>query len=101
MFSLANVKARTYEMEDPDTGLPLFIKPPKLATLQRFTTVFSDPESSPEQAAESVAEVLSRNTNGKKVTTDMVAEWMDIDQITAFIGDFLGWLNKEKKADPN
>lgn len=101
MFSLANVKARTYEMEDPDTGMPLYIKPPKLATLHRFNEVFSDPKSSPGQAAESIAEVLNRNTNGKKVTADMVAEWMDYDQMMDFIGDFLGWLNKEKKDDPN
>lgn len=101
MFSLANVKARTYEMEDPDTGMPLHIKPPKLAALQRFSDAFSNPSSTPAQAAEAIAEVLNRNTSGKRVTADMVAEWMDSDQMAEFIEDFLGWLNKEKKADPN
>ena len=101
MFSLASVKARTYEFEDPDTGMPLRIKPPKLAVLQRFNAVFSDDNTTPAEAAEVLAEVIGHNTDGEKITGDMVAEWMDIDQMTAFVGDFLGWLNKRKTADPN
>ncbi len=101
MFSLANVKARTYEFEHPDTGRPLHIKPPKLAVLQRFTTAFDNPQMTPAEAAEVLAEVIGHNAEGCKVTTEMVAEWMDTDQMVAFVSDFLGWLNKEKASDPN
>lgn len=101
MFSLAKLPVRTYEFEHPETGAVLHVKAPKLETLQVFNTVFSDPNATPDSLAGIMATILKDNQEETTVTKKQVMHWMDSDQLAAFVGDFLGWLNGVKSADPN
>lgn len=101
MFQISSVKPRFFEFQAPDNLKVLHIEPPKLKTLNRLTTVSKVANVTPEELAQSVAAIISKNREGRKVTADLVMAWMDVDQISAFLGEFLGWLNDTKKSDPN
>lgn len=100
MFSLANVQVRKYEFENPEGGV-LHINPPKLQTLEFFTKIFTDTNSTPKEMAGMVGAVLSDNDEGITITAKKVMYWMTADHLAAFVEDFLGWLNDEKESNPN
>ena len=100
MFSVANVKPRYFEFQQPGGDNVLKIEPPKLKTLNRMNDL-SRPDSTPKEAAEVVARVIAKNKERRKITADTVMEWMDMDQLAGFVLDFVSWLSNEKKNDPN
>lgn len=101
MFQISSVKPRYFEFEAPDNRRVLHIEPPKLKTLNKLSNISKAADPTPEDMAQTIARIISKNRENRKVTADMVMEWMDSDQLSAFIAAFLGWLNKTKEADPN
>lgn len=99
MFQISGVKTRYFEFEAPDNLKVLHIEPPKLKTLNRLSKLRSD--ASPEEMTGIIATIISKNREGRKVDSKLIMEWMNSDQLAAFIGAFLSWLNDTKEKDPN
>ena len=99
MFQISSVQTRYFEFEAPDNLKVLHIEPPKLKTLNRLSKLRSD--ASPEEMTGIIAIIISKNRENRKVDGKLVMEWMNSDQLAAFIKAFLGWLNDTKEKDPN
>lgn len=99
MFQISSVKTRYFEFEAPDNLQVIHIEPPKLKTLKRLSGLAKN--ASVAELSDVIARIISKNKEGRKVNADLVALWMDPDQLSAFISEFLGWLNKAKTNDPN
>ena len=97
MFSVANVKPRYFEFQQPGGDNVLKIEPPKLKTLRELEEVGNDDR----KLIEVVAKIIAKNTAGFRVTPEMVESWLDVDQLVEFITAFMDWLRAERKADPN
>lgn len=101
MFKISGVKTRYFEFEAPDNGKVLLLEPPKLKTLKLMEDIESDNNSGVARLAAVLSRIISKNKANRKVTPDMVMEWMDIDQMQAFLIEFMGWIRNEHKTDPN
>lgn len=101
MFKISNVKTRFYEFENPDSGRVLHIEPPKLKTLRCLERLATQKDVSIEEMAGQIARVVSKNRERFQVSGDKIMEWMNVDQLGAFLKDFISWLNNEKTNDPN
>ena len=97
MFSVANVKPRYFEFQQPGGDNVLKIEPPKLKTLRELEEAGNDDR----KLIEAVAKIIAKNTAGFRVTPEMVENWLDVDQLVEFIAAFMGWLSTERKANPN
>lgn len=99
MYSLISKnKTRFFELETPN-GKILHIKPPKLAALRK-TEELGD-TATVSETSEAVADILTSNRENVKVTSAMVEQWMDSDQLKEFIKEFAAWMKGERDSDPN
>ena len=73
MFSVANVKPRYFEFQQPGGDNVLKIEPPKLKTLRELEEVGNDGG----KMVAVVAKIISKNTAGYRVTPEMVENWLD------------------------
>ena len=101
MFKLNAVQVRLYEFENPDDGTVLHIRPPKLEAMEIFNKVFTSETSTPKDMAGVTAALLSDNEEGAKITGKQLMYWANVDQLSALIEDFLGWVNNTKAGNPN
>ena len=101
MFKLNAVQVRLYEFENPDDGTVLHIRPPKLEAMETFNKVFTSETSTPKDMAGVTAALLSDNEEGVKITGKQLMYWANVDQLSALIEDFLGWVNNTKARNPN
>jgi len=101
MFQLSAVRVRHYEFETPEDGTVLHVHPPKLEAVEIFNKVFTDKESTPKDMAGVTAALLSDNEEGVRITSKKLMGWANIDQLSALIEDFLGWMNNTKASNPN
>lgn len=101
MFKLNAVQVRLYEFENPDDGTVLHIRPPKLEAMEIFNKVFTSETSTPKDMAGVTAALLSDNEEGVKITSKQLMYWANVDQLSALIEDFLGWVNNTKTSNPN
>lgn len=101
MFKLNAVQVRLYEFENPDDGTVLHIRPPKLEAMEIFNKVFTSETSTPKDMAGVTAALLSDNEEGVKITNKQLMYWANVDQLSALIEDFLGWVNNTKTSNPN
>lgn len=101
MFKLNAVQVRLYEFENPDNGTVLHIRPPKLEAMEIFNKVFTSEASTPKDMAGVTAALLSDNEEGVKITGKQLMYWANVDQLSALIEDFLGWVNNTKTSNPN
>lgn len=101
MFKLNAVQVRLYEFENPDDGTVLHIRPPKLEAMEIFNKVFTSATSTPKDMAGVTAALLSDNEEGVKITSKQLMYWANVDQLSALIEDFLGWVNNTKTSNPN
>ncbi len=101
MFKLNAVQVRLYEFENPDNGTVLHIRPPKLEAMEIFNKVFTCETSTPKDMAGVTAALLSDNEEGVKITGKQLMYWANVDQLSALIEDFLGWVNNTKASNPN
>lgn len=101
MFKLNAVQVRLYEFENPDDGTVLHIRPPKLEAMEIFNKVFTSETSTPKDMAGVTAALLSDNEEGVKITGKQLMYWANVDQLSALIEDFLGWVNNTKASNPN
>lgn len=99
VFQISGVKMRYFEFEAPDTGKILHIKPPALATVNKYEEL--DHTSLPEELAAVIAEMISNNKESRQITAETVMAWMSIDQASGFLMAFLGWMNGVRENDPN
>lgn len=101
MFKLNAVQVRLYEFENPDDGTVLNVRPPKLEAMEIFNKVFTSETSTPKDMAGVTAALLSDNEEGVKITGKQLMYWANVDQLSALIEDFLGWVNNTKASNPN
>lgn len=101
MFKLSAVQVRLYEFENPEDGTVLHIRPPKLDTMEIFNKVFTNTESTPKDLAGVTGAILSNNEEHVRITGKQLMYWANVDQLSALVEDFLGWLNKTKADNPN
>lgn len=101
MFKLSAVQVRLYEFEHPGDGTVLHIRPPKLETMEIFNKVFTDTTSTPKDLAGITGAILSNNEENVRITAKQLMYWANVDQLTALVEDFLGWLNQTKADNPN
>ena len=101
MCKLNAVQVRLYEFENPDNGTVLHIRPPKLEAMEIFNKVFTCETSTPKDMAGVTAALLSDNEEGVKITGKQLFYWANVDQLSALIEDFLGWVNNTKASNPN
>lgn len=99
MFDLNLVPKRYFEFKVPGSGKVLHIQPPKLKTLKKWEDIEED--GSVAELANVVASIISKNRDNFKITGDTVLEWMDQDQLTAFMSAYAKWLKREKDTNPN
>lgn len=98
-FQITSVKTRYFDFEAPDTGEILHLEPPKLETVNEFEKL--DRNNTPEDLAAVIAKMISGNKESRVVTTGEVMRWMNGDQVSGFIGAFMGWMNGIRANDPN
>lgn len=101
MFQISGVKTRYFEFEAPDSRKVLLIEPPKLKTLKNLEDVERNQKASFTDVAAVVAKLMSKNKQQRKITADQVMDWMDVDQMRAFMQAYIGWMRAEKANDPN
>ena len=101
MFKLNAVQVRLYEFENPDDGTVLHVRPPKLEAMEIFNKVFTSETSTPKDMAGVTAALLSDNEEGVKITGKQLMYWANVDQLSALLEDFLGWVNNTKASNPN
>ena len=101
MFKLNAVQVRLYEFENPADATVLHIRPPKLEAMEIFNKVFTSETSPPKDMAGVTAALLSDNEEGVKITSKQLMYWANVDQLSALIEDFLGWVNNTKTSNPN
>lgn len=58
-------------------------------------------QSTPKDMAGVTAALLSDNEEGVRITSKKLMGWANIDQLSALIEDFLGWMNNTKASNPN
>lgn len=99
MYSLINKnKTRFFELETP-IGKILHIKPPRLATVRKMEELGD--AATVAETSEVVAAIMAYNREGVKVTSAMVEQWMDSDQLKGFVSAFVDWMKGERNNDPN
>ena len=98
MLDLVTVKKRYFpvtlpvEQEDGTvTSLRLDLEPPKLKTVRRLQKLMGSEQGSIEALSYGVAEILSKNRQGIKVTPDMADE-LDFDQMQAILVPYMEWV---------
>lgn len=101
MFQISGVKTRYFEFEAPDNRKVLLIEPPKLKTLKDMEDVQRNQKASFTDVAAVVAKLMSKNKQQRKITADQVMDWMDVDQMRAFMKAYINWMRAEKANDPN
>ena len=101
MFKISGVKTRYFEFEAPDNNKVLLLEPPKLKTLKDMEDIQAANDSAVSDLAVVLSKILSKNKGGRKISPETVMIWMDIDQMQAFLIEFMGWLRNEHKSDPN
>lgn len=101
MFRISGVKPRYFEFEAPDNGRVLHIEPPKLKTMNQLNNLAKAKQSGISETANVIAKIISKNKENRRIDANTVMEWMDGDQLTAFLKAFVGWMKDEKESDPN
>lgn len=101
MFKISDVKTRYFEFEAPDNNRVLLLEPPKLKTLKEMEDIQKEKDAGIGDVAVLIAKLLSKNKGGRKISAELAMSWMDVDQMKAFLRDFMSWLRKEHKTDPN
>lgn len=101
MFKITNVPTRYFEMEAPDNYKVLHIEPPKLKTLQQIVELGSAKNVGVTNMADIASRIISKNREHRRVSADMVMEWMNVHQLQAFFSEFTRWINSTKANDPN
>ena len=99
-FKLSSLPSRYFEFEAPDNLKVLHIEPPKLKTMNRLRA-WGKGQGGTEEAALIVSMIISKNKERLQISPKLVMEWFDTDQLAAFIGAFLGWVNGTRENDPN
>jgi TPP-dependent 2-oxoacid decarboxylase len=98
MFDLNAVNRRYFSIKLND--LELEVEPPKLKALKKITSLSkSRNEDAMDDLVEAICMLLSKNKNKYIVSEDIVGD-LDLDQMTAILTAFFGWLDKEKNS-PN
>lgn len=100
MFTLANVPKRYWEFKKPD-GRTLHVEPPKLKVLCKLEELAKCETEQTTHLAECASRLLSKNREKVRITPEDVLEMMDTDQMMALFDDYMGWIRREKKSDPN
>lgn len=100
MFTLANVPKRYWEFKKPD-GCTLHVEPPKLKVLCKLEELAKCETEQTTHLAECASRLLSKNREKVRITPEDVLEMMDTDQMMALLDDYMGWIRREKKSDPN
>lgn len=98
VYSIASVKTRYFEFENPAGGGVLHIEPPKVKTVAKMQKI---DDTDMEAFVDIVSKIISKNKEGYKMTAEAVQEAMDMDQMMGFFSAFMDWLNNVKAADPN
>lgn len=101
MFKISGVKTRYFEFEAPDNQKVLLLEPPKLKTLKDMEDLQTSNDSAVADLSAVLSKILSKNKSGRKISPDTVMTWMDIDQMQAFLVEFMSWIKNERTSDPN
>lgn len=101
MFKLSGVKPRYFEFEAPDNKRVLHIESPKLKTLRRMNDLVTSGNAGIKETVNIAARILNKNREGRKITEDMIMDWMDAEQLKAFMVAFVSWISDQKQNDPN
>jgi len=99
MFDMKNINKRYWDVKFTN-GLFLSVECPKLKTLRKITDLTKDRENIVENLCGALALALSKNKQGKKITSDFIEENMDIDDINSLLTSYFEWI-KCVKSDPN
>lgn len=100
-FKITCVKMRYFEFENPDDGRTLYIEPPKMKTLKEMEDLQKAKDTKVMDVACLIARLISKNKRNFKVSPDKILSWMDMDQMQAFMKEFMAWLSNEHSGDPN
>lgn len=100
-FKITNVKTRYFEFENPDSGQILYIEPPKMKTLKSLEDIQKAKDTKVMDVACLVSRLLSKNKRNFVVSPDKILVWMDMDQMQAFLREFMTWLSDARSNDPN
>lgn len=99
MLDLNNVNKRYFEIKIGD--LSLKVEPPKMKTLKKIIGLTkSKTEEAMDEFAEAIKLLLSKNSRGTEITTEMIDE-LDFDQMRLIVEEFFKWMNEARKNDPN
>lgn len=113
MFDMRNLTPRYFEVRLPN-GLRLEVEPPKLKVLKHImavskidtTGITADGEDEEqtvgadvfESLAEGVAMALSKNKQKKEITTEFVADVLNLDQIQGLLTEYFNWVAEIKNS---
>lgn len=101
MYKITGAAKRYFEFVDPSTGKVLLLEPPKLKTLRKMEDIDKDKNAGIGDITDLLAQIISKNKAGRKVTSTQVEEWMDLDQMQDFLAKYMAWLRNSRNNDPN
>lgn len=109
-FNKINRSFMTVKLKDSEDGYEgkvLVVKMPKKATFEKITAAtdadMKEMTSSDafDTMAAIMAEVLSNNMQGERISAEYIAENYDIEEISAFVDCFMDFVNGNTKGNPN
>lgn len=102
-FDFNKIERKIFNVNLKD-GTILLILMPKKSTFEKMTGINIDEETPTIEALESLyevcAEIMSNNKAGKKITTAYLEEDYELEDLWAFLDEYLDFANKAKD-DPN
>jgi hypothetical protein len=99
MFDMNQINKRYWDVKFTN-GLFLSVECPKLKTLRKITELTKSKENAIESLAEALSMALSKNKQGKTITSDFIEENFNIDDINNILLNYIDWV-KNVKNSPN
>jgi len=99
MLDLNTINKRHFDIKLNE--LTLQVEPPKMKTLKKVLALTkTKSEETMDELAEAIRLILSKNSKGHQVSTEIIDE-LDYDQMLMIIEEFFKWMHEARKTDPN
>ena len=96
MYNLRIANTRWYDVQLQD-GRVLHLEPPSMGILRHIEQL----DGTVDDMAAAVADVLSKNKKGTRISKEEVLRTMTLEECSGLITAYMAWVNGERESDPN
>lgn len=97
MLDFSKIAQRTLEIKLNEKNT-IHLLPPKIKLLKKMNSIATSENM--DDVTSILSEILSKNTEKKKITKDFVEDNFTIDEIILIFREYVGWIENIKKS-PN